>query len=117
MSAEWINVVIGFLSLFLGIIGGLIAGVWRIARIEGRLKLYMQSTIASFEQKFADKLDSSVSVFDETLKGLRQKLNDVEMDSIRLYVQKSDFNEFRAEYREDMRDIKHSLDVLNKHKG
>lgn len=50
--------------------------------------------------------------FGETLKGLRQKINDVELDTERRFVAKDDFNDFREEYREDMRDLKKKIDAM-----
>jgi hypothetical protein len=116
-SVELVNVIIGISSMFFGVIGGLVAGVWRLARIEGRLKLYIHNSIAAYENKFEERLDSAVNSFDETLKGIRQKVNDVEMDSLRQYVMKDDFNEFRAEYREDIRELKNNIDRLVKYNG
>jgi hypothetical protein len=109
VSLEWVHVIIGGLSAIGGAGAGLIAGVWRVARIEGRLKLSFQTSIRECEQRFEDKVDQVTQSFDETLKGLRQKINDVELETERGFVAKGDFDDFRKEYREDMRDLKSSI--------
>jgi len=40
---------------------------------------------------------------------IRQKINDVEINAERSFVSKRDFDEWRSEYREDMRDLKQSI--------
>src|SRR6266403_1913128 len=109
MNAEWANFIIGALSAGGGALAGLVVGVWRVARIEGRLKLYLKDSISDCEKRFEDKVDRVTDVFDETLKGLRQKINDVELETERRFLPKGDFDDFRNEYREDMRDLKDSI--------
>ncbi len=48
--------------------------------------------------------------FDETLKALRQKINDVELSTAKYFVAKGEFDDFRYEFREDMRDLKSKID-------
>jgi hypothetical protein len=106
---EWIHLAIAVISVMAGALGGLLAGVWRVAQIEGRLKLHFQRSISECEKRFEEKVDRATEAFDETLKGLRQKINDVELETVKGFVAKGDFDDFRAEYREDMRDLKNSI--------
>ena len=50
--------------------------------------------------------EALVEQFKESFSGLRQKINDVELDAQKTFVNKDDFKEFREEYRDDMRDLK-----------
>lgn len=43
---------------------------------------------------------------------MRQKINDVELNSERRFLPKDDFGAFREEYREDMKRIFEKLDNL-----
>lgn len=109
---EWIHLAIALISLLAGALGGLATGVWRVAQIEGRLKLWFKDSISECEKRFEDKVELAREAFDETLKGLRQKINDVELETernLRNFVLKPDFDDFRKEYREDMRDLKNSI--------
>lgn len=116
MNLEWAHVVIGLLGVLGGAGGGIFAGGWRLGRIESRLKLHLKEKLDDCERRFEDKVDRSVEAFDETLKGLRQKINDVELDAVRNFVAKKDFTEFREEYREDMREVKAMISTRNGHK-
>jgi hypothetical protein len=104
MNFEWLHAVVA--GALVGAASGIFAGGWRLGRIEGRLKLNFQEAIAVSEKRIEEKVDEARKSFDETLKGLRQKINDVELDSERRFLPKDDFNDFRDEYREDMRDLK-----------
>lgn len=112
VSFEWAHVIIGAVSAVFGATGGLIAGVWRVAHIEQDLRKDFSQELAEAVHELGLKIENSGDQFDETLKGLRQKINDVELDSVRNYVAKPDFDDFRKEYREDMRDLKQSISTI-----
>lgn len=106
---EWLHLAIAVIALLAGGLGGLVARVWQVAQIEGRLKLHIKTCISDCEKRFEEKVARATDAFDETLKALRQKINDVELDMVKHFVAKGDFDDFRAEYREDMRDLKNSI--------
>lgn len=114
VSVEVIHVAIALGSALFGGVGGLVAGVWRVARVHTDLRREITKEISEAMKALEEKVDHTVTQFDETLKGLRQKINDVELDTARSYVVREDFDDFRKEYREDMRDLKHSLAELKK---
>jgi hypothetical protein len=103
---EWLHAITAALGALFGVVAGIFSGGWRLGRIEGRLKLHFQEAIDVREKRIEEKLDEARGSFDETLKGLRQKINDVELHAERRFLPKDDFNDFREEYREDMRDLK-----------
>jgi hypothetical protein len=111
---EWVHYAIGIISAAVGAAAGIFSGGWRLGRIEGRLKLNFQEAITMSEQRIEQKLEEARTSFDETLKGLRQKINDVELDTVKTFVAKGDFDDFRQEYREDMRDLKKSIEGLSR---
>lgn len=99
---EWVHAVAAIIAVLLSSAGTIFAcGRW-VGRSEERLK----TEIAEARIEIEDKVDSATKAFDETLKGLRQKINDVELHAERRFLPRDDFNEFRDEYREDMRDLK-----------
>lgn len=87
------------------------AGRW-VGASEERMKLKIREDITESEKSFRETLESARHGFDETLKGLRQKINDVENDALKNYLSKNDWNEFRKEFREDMQNILTKLDHL-----
>lgn len=109
-----INAAIAFASALVGAVGGLIAGVWRVARIEQEVRKDLTEQIDEAIRVHDDRLQAIAAQFDETLKGLRQKINDVELSTERHFVAKMDFDDFRKEYRVDMRDLKQSIAELSR---
>lgn len=61
------------------------------------------------EKRSEEKIDQMADNFRESFSGMRQKINDVELEAVRLFVAKPDFDDFRKEYREDMRDLKKNI--------
>lgn len=112
VNLEWVHVIIGAVSAAVGAAGGLIAGVWRVAHIEQDIRKDFSQDIAEATHELTTKMGNIAEQFDETLKGLRQKINDVELDAQRRFVDKDDFKEFRDEYRDDMRDVKSMIAAI-----
>src|SRR5690242_17030796 len=102
MNLEWAQPATALLGALVGAIGGIFGAGWRLGRIESRLELKFQKALDDSEQRIEAKVDEAQQSFDETLKGIRQKINDVELDSARRFLPKEDFNDFREEYREDI---------------
>lgn len=111
---EWAHAVAAILGAMFGAVGSIFTGGWRLGRIESRLKLHFQQAINESEKRIEDKVDSATGAFDETLKGLRQKINDVELDTERRFLLKGDFNDFREEYRENTNRIFDKLDQISR---
>jgi hypothetical protein len=109
MNLEWAHVVIGAGSAIIGGAAGLVAGVWRVAHIEQDLRKEFSQDIAEATHELGEELRTLAGNFDETLRALRQKINDVELNTEKSFVAKPDFDDFRKEYREDMRDLKGSI--------
>lgn len=116
INLEWAHVILAASSALIGAAIGLVGGSYRVGKIEAGLEMSIKDGITASERKFEEKVDRATEQFDETLKGLRQKINDVELDAYKLFVAKPDFEDFRKEYREDMRDLKHSISNIPKAK-
>lgn len=112
VELEWAHAVVAVLGAVAGAASGIFAGGWRLGRIESRLKLSFQQAITDSEKRLEAKVDEERHAFDETLRALRQKINDVEMGAEKRFLQKEDFAEFRQEYRDDMKRIFDKLDSL-----
>lgn len=112
MTLEWVHVAIAFGGAVFGAASGLIGGVWRVARIEQDVRRDVTQEIAEVVHEMRLAMGQIADQFDETLKGLRQKINDVELTTHKNFVSKPEFDDFRKEYREDMRDLKHSIAEL-----
>ena len=69
----------------------------------------LQRDISKIDRSASDRNDKMSREFGETVAAVRQKINDVELNSERFFVAKGDFDDFRKEYREDMRDLKSSI--------
>ena len=116
MNLEWAHVIIGGFSAAVGAAGGLVAGVWKVAHIEQDLRKDFSQDIAEAAHELSLQISKVTDQFDETLRGLRQKINDVELNTERSFVSKPDFDDFRKEYREDMRDLKSSIADISRAK-
>ena len=96
---EWIKAIAPFLSGAVGIL----VGIWHAGKKSGKEE-------ADHDARLNERLEAQVkratNDFDETLRGLRQKINDVELYSAKTYLEKEEFTDFRKEYREDMTEIK-----------
>lgn len=111
-SLEWAHVIFAGAGVIVGGVSGLVAGVWRVAHIEQDIRKDCSQEIAEATHELGEQVRDLAGQFDETLKGLRQKINDVELETVRGFVAKGDFDDFRTEYREDMRDIKSSIAAI-----
>lgn len=114
MNLDMIHLAVALASALVGAVGGLITGVWRVARIEQEIRQDLTEQIAEAIRERDGRLKAIAEQFDETLKGLRQKINDVELSTERHFVAKMDFDDFRKEYRVDMRDLKQSIAELSR---
>lgn len=101
-NLEWAHALAALIGAFVAAVGGIFASGWRLGRMEERFK----REITSSESRLEVRIREAHMPFDETLKGLRQKINDVELDAEKRFLLKDDFNDFRDEYRDDMRDLK-----------
>ena len=125
MPIEWIHIALIVAGWMVGAAVGVVTGTWKlastVAKIEKEIRRDFSDREARLYEKIAgaiadreEKLNALASQFDETLRGLRQKINDVELNTTRYFVAKGEFDDFRAEYREDMRDLKQSLSEISR---
>lgn len=116
VDAEWTRMAIEAAGWAASSLVGLGLGLWRGGRRsamdEQKVREEFNAAVAGLERRIEEKLDRSAGQFDETLKGLRQKINDVELDAVRTFVAKPDFDEFRKEYRRDQDRVDQKLDRL-----
>jgi len=82
-----------------------------IARIES-----MKATLHAAEVAHDRRIDDLVDQFKETFVGIRRQFDDGRLYTEQNFVRKDDFREMREEIRDDMRDIKVSLNELRNRK-
>ncbi len=102
---HWISGIAGFL----GIVTGAASWLFRAGGIGPKMQTDFKTAVDSAERRIEDQMDAATQHFDETLRGLREKINAVELNTERHFLPKEDFNAFIREYREDMRDVKAML--------
>jgi uncharacterized protein YjbJ (UPF0337 family) len=112
MNFEWAHLMIALSSAGVGALTGLVVGVWRVARIEGQIKDDFKNCIQETKAEIEGRVEALVGQFQDTFAALRQKINDVELQTERLFVSKSGFDEFRKEYREDMASLMRKIDHI-----
>jgi len=119
----WLEAVGSALSAIVGVV----VGIWRwgrnsalaeqqvrndyIARIES-----MKVTLHAAEVAHDRRIDDLVDQFKETFVGIRRQFDDGRLYTEQNFVRKDDFREMREEIRDDMRDIKVSLNELRNRK-
>src|SRR6266478_2219490 len=124
MLVEWVHVFLIIAGWVIGAAVGLVAGTWKLASTVSKIEKDIRRDFSDRESKLYEKIAGAIAdrearlgelanQFDETLKGLRQKINDVELSTIKNFVARGEFDDFRSEYREDMRDIKKGIHEMN----
>lgn len=104
---------------------GLLAGIWRWGRRDANRENSVKADYGSKIDKLREELRSAMAAaslvrgetadeFRDTFAALRQKINDVELETERRFVDKDDFKNFVKEYREDTRDIKSAIANLTR---
>src|SRR6266446_6256692 len=125
MLIEWIHIALIVAGWMVGAAVGIIGGTWKfastVARIDRDIRREFSDREARLYEKIAGaiadreaKLDELAFQFDETLKALRQKINDVELNTTKYFAAKGEFDNFRVEYREDMKDLKKDVAEISK---
>jgi gas vesicle protein len=112
---DWPHIIAGLIGSLFGGISGLFVGVWRMARFEPELRKEITQEIAEATNELHEKIDNEVGHFGETLHGLREKINGVELlitRELREFVSKEDFNSYREELRDDMRELKKNVSAI-----
>ena len=112
------------------LVGGLAAVgafLFKAGGKEPEMRLDFQNSLSAAEKLVEDKIDAAtkegetkmdafVTQFHESFSALRQKINDVELNTAKSFVPKADFEDFRREYREDRNRMFQKLDnLLNRH--
>src|SRR6266702_2179644 len=121
MSVEWVHIALIVAGWMIGAAIGLVAGTWKFAVTIAKIDKEIRKDFTDRESKLYDKIAGAIAdreaklselayQFDETLKALRQKINDVELSTSKYFVAKGEFDDFRSEFRVDMRDLKSKID-------
>jgi uncharacterized membrane-anchored protein YhcB (DUF1043 family) len=109
---DWLHLAIALIFGASGVVGGLVAGVWRIAHIEQALRLDFDDNITKAKTDIDEKVETLVGQFRETFQALRQKTSDIELHMEKFFVGKAGFDDFRKEYREDMISLMAKIDHI-----
>src|SRR5229473_2800764 len=121
MSIEWIHIALILVGWMVGAAVGIIGGTWKFASTIARIDRDIRREFSDREARLYEKIAGAIAdrearlselafQFDETLKALRQKINDVELSTSKYFVAKGGFDDFRSEFRIDMRDLKSKID-------
>ncbi len=121
MSVEWVHIALIVAGWMIGAAVGLITGTWKFASTVAKMDRDIRKEFSDREARLYEKIAGAIAdreaklselafQFDETLKALRQKINDVELSTSKYFVAKGEFDDFRSEFRVDMRDLKSKID-------
>jgi len=122
---QWIDAIISGISALGGAVAGLVAGTWRMARVEPRLELKMEARVALMETEMREKLlsherasvvrtEGLTEQFRESFNGMRRQIDDQRLNTEKDFVRKEDLRDFREELREDIREIKDAIKEIAK---
>src|SRR6266705_430268 len=121
MSVEWVHIALIVVGWMVGAAVGVITGTWKlastVANTVSKLEREIRRDFSDRESRLYEKIAGAIAdreaklgelsfQFDETLKALRQKINDVELSTTKYFVAKGEFDGFRTEYREDISELK-----------
>jgi len=109
---DWTHIIGVVIGGAVGGISGLAAVIWRLARFEPNLREKITQEIEDATKPLHEKIEEEIGHFDETLRGLREKINEVELHIERKFVGKEDFNSFRIEWRNDMSELKKNVAAI-----
>lgn len=114
-------------SLISGV-GGLLIGIWRWGRRSAEhdqavrddysakiddLREEMRLQMTAYEKGATARQEVLVDQFKESFEGMRRQMDKQRLETEQAFVRKDDFRGFREEYREDMRDLKKSIEKLH----
>lgn len=122
-SFDWAHAWSAFGGAIAGAIGAIGTTLYRAGGKEPNMRLDIGNKIMAAEQRLETKIDAAerrgedkvegiIGQFHDSFASLRQKINDVELQTERGFVAKPDFEDFRAEYREDKNRMFEKLDRI-----
>jgi hypothetical protein len=122
-NVDLLHLIFAGLSIAATILGGLFGIVkWLAAErqktredFDNKLQLVqerLEERVSEAEHGIESKVETALQQMGETMRGVREKINSVELDSERRFMPKGNFDDFRKEYREDMKRIFDRLDRL-----
>lgn len=112
MSLDWVHLAVAVVSAIIGAFSGLVAGVWRVARIDQAIRIDFNDLMSAARTATNAKIETLVGQFQDSFAALRQKINDVELNTEKHFMSKDGFAEFRDEYRRNMELVFEKLDRL-----
>ena|SRR5689334_3537557 len=129
---QWAHALAAIFGAIIGAVSAIFTIGWRLGQAESKISKDVKRSVDEAQPKLEkkvdainrsneqskkmleDRVDRAAKDFEDTLKGMRQKINDVELGTEREFVRKTDFFDFREEYRQDMRDVKNALTMMGK---
>lgn len=120
---DWAHAISGLGGAILGVLAGIAGHLYKAGGKEPTIRMDISSDItaaerrieanmSAAEQRGESRIETIVNQFHDTFQALRQKINDVELDAVRNFVSKGDFEDFRKEYRDDKSRMFEKLDDL-----
>src|SRR5690242_10502146 len=113
---DWWHALSGMVGAAVGAGSTLLTWIIRAARMEPTIRAEIVAAEQRVEQKIDDKIDQEIGHFRETLSALREKINEVERESVSrkelielLRQNREDLLTFRKETREDFAELKRNV--------
>lgn len=95
---DWWHALSGMVGATVGAGSTLLTWIIRAARMEPTIRAEIVAAEQRVEQKIDDKIESEMGHFRETLAGIREKINEVERETL----PREEFREFLQQQREDL---------------
>lgn len=123
MDVELIHLIFAGVPIAATVLGG----IWGIVKwmaadrqktredFDNKLQLVqerLEERVSEAEHGIESKVETALQQMGETMRGVREKINVVELEAERRFMPKESFDDFRREYREDMKRIFDRLDRL-----
>ncbi len=98
---SWATVTVAFAALVVQTVGIIVAGIWRIARLEASIR----DEISNHRLESERRVDQAIRSVGETFTALRQKITEVELYVRDTFVQKESFRVVINQIMTDMKGI------------
>lgn len=89
LDPQWLTIVLGIIGFLINIVVLAVGFTWKITRVEGS----MRQDMAAFRDELKSEIARESRLIGEAMQGLRQKVNDVELEAAQTFVRRDSWHQ------------------------